>query len=207
MYKVFFNDREIRITSKENRPNIKTAIIIEDLNDINAVINWFKEFAEKDQNSVILIHQNPSEFWERCFLPAFKLVPAAGGVVVRNQKLLFIFRKQKWDLPKGKIDRGETPIKTAIREVNEECGISGHEIVKQLPSTFHIYKSPYKKSLGKWILKETFWFEMSYSGAENGTPQTEENITKVQWFAKNELDTVLGNTYENLKAVIEIYRD
>lgn len=205
MYKVFFNDREIIITSKENRLNIKTAIIIEDLRDVNAVINWFKEFEKKDQNPVILIHSNPIAFWERCFLPAFILVPAAGGVVVRSQKLLFIFRNQKWDLPKGKIDKGETPIKAAIREVNEECGISGHEIVKHLPSTFHIYKSPYKKTLGQWILKETFWFEMSYSGVENGTPQTEENITKVQWFAKNELDTVLGNTYENLKQLIKIY--
>ena len=80
-------------------------------------------------------------------------------------------------------------------------------IVKQLSATFHIYRSPYNESNGKWIFKETFWFEMDYRGAENGNPQLDEGITKVKWFARNELATVCENTYENLKQIILPYRD
>jgi 8-oxo-dGTP pyrophosphatase MutT (NUDIX family) len=133
------------------------------------------------------------------------LIPAAGGVVIRDEKLLFIIRSGKWDLPKGKIDAGETAHEAAIREVKEECGIGGHQITKDLMSTYHIFKSSYKETYGQWILKETFWFEMSYSGIENGTPQIDENITKIRWFKRNELDEVVANTYENLKSVIMSY--
>jgi hypothetical protein len=90
--------------------------------------------------------------------------------------------------------------------VEEECGISGHKIVKQLPSTFHIYQSPYKETQGKWIFKETFWFEMKYAGSDSGTPQIDEGITEVRWLNRNELDTVLANTYENLKQIIWLYQ-
>jgi 8-oxo-dGTP pyrophosphatase MutT (NUDIX family) len=207
MYKVFFNDRKILIGSTANRPNIKTAVIIDDLKSIDDVKKWFLDFAVGKNDSVVLLHPRAEEFWETIFLPAFKLVPAAGGVVVRNKKILFIFRNGKWDLPKGKIDKGEQSDAAALREVEEECGIRGHEIVKKIPSTFHIFQSPYKNTFGQWILKETFWYEMSYFGSENGTPQTEENITEIRWFAKNELDIVFENTYENLKQIIEVYRD
>ncbi|HRX11984.1 MAG TPA: NUDIX domain-containing protein [Draconibacterium sp.] len=205
MYKVFFNDREIVITGKRNAPILKEHIKIENLNSDDDVKNWFLDFAARQTHSAILIHPQPEEFWNELFLPAFTQIPAAGGVVIRNEKMLSIFRNEKWDLPKGKIDFGETAKEAAIREVAEECGIDGHQITKGLPSTFHIYQSPYKKTLGQWILKETFWFEMEYSGSENGTPETKENITEIRWFAKNELDEVLANMYENLKSVILRY--
>jgi 8-oxo-dGTP pyrophosphatase MutT (NUDIX family) len=140
------------------------------------------------------------------FQSLFISVPAAGGIVRKKNTILFIFRNGKWDLPKGKIDRGESAQQAALREVEEECGISGHTIVKKLSSTFHIYKSPYKKTFGKWIFKETFWYEMNYTGEENGTPELNEGITRVEWFEKNKLATVLENTYENLKEIISIYR-
>jgi 8-oxo-dGTP pyrophosphatase MutT (NUDIX family) len=205
MYKVFFNDREIVIASNRNAPFLKEDMIIENLNSFKEVKNWFLEFAASQTHSATLLHPSPEIFWKQLFLPVFTQIPAAGGVVIRNEKLLFIFRNEKWDLPKGKTDEGETPKVAAIREVAEECGIEGHQITKDLPSTFHIYQSPYKKTLGQWILKETFWFEMEYSGLENGTPETKENITEIRWFAKNELHEVLANTYENLKSVIFQY--
>ncbi len=205
MYEVFFNDRKIEIISNGNTPFVKETIIIENLNSVIEVKNWFLDFSLNQTQSAILLHPSPETFWKEFFLPAFTQIPAAGGVVIRNEKLLFIYRNGKWDLPKGKIDKGETASEAAIREVAEECGIEGHQIIKNLPSTFHIYQSPYKKTLGQWILKETFWFEMSYSGTENGIPETCENITEVRWFGKNELDEVLSNTYENLKMVIMHY--
>lgn len=205
MYKVFFNDRKIIIDSHGNAPIVNETAISENLNSVEDVKNWFLDFAANQTNSAILLHPSPELFWKEMFLPVFTQIPAAGGVVIRNEKLLFIFRNEKWDLPKGKIDEGETAKEAAIREVAEECGIKDHQIVKELPSTFHIYQSPYKKTLGQWILKETFWFEMEYPGSENGTPETSENITEIRWFAKNELNEVLANTYGNLKSVIFRY--
>ena len=206
MYEVFFNERKIAITQSGKIPFVKEAVLTENLNSIEPVKNWLLDFLNSNTSSVILIHPSPELFWNEMFVPVFKLIPAAGGVVIRDEKLLFIFRNGKWDLPKGKIDRGETAQVAAIREVAEECGIRGHQITKALPSTYHIFKSPYNETFGQWILKETFWFEMEYLGSENGTPETKENITEIRWFAKNELDEVLANTYENLKSVIESYR-
>lgn len=206
MYEVFWNDRKIVITHPGNIPFIKATVRFENLNTTNEVREWFLGFTESENNSAVLIHPLPGKFMKELFSPAFKSVPASGGVVFRNNKLLFIFRNEKWDLPKGKIDHGESPKEAALREVAEECGIEGHQIIKVLPSTFHIYQSPHINSFGQWILKETHWFEMSYSGNENGFPQTSENISAIKWFAKNELEEVLANTYESLKSIISIYK-
>jgi len=204
MYKIFLNDREIVISSLATEYSDNTEIVSAEEFTIDTIKNWFSEFHQKSNNA-ILFHPNPEELMTNSFVPAFRLIQAGGGVVVRNSKLLFIFRNEKWDLPKGKIDNGETPEQAAIREIAEECGITGHSIVRQLPPTFHIYQSPYKNDFGQWILKKTFWFEMNYSGTENGTPETGENITEIKWFKREELNEILSNTYENLKEIIKIY--
>ena len=205
MYEVFLNERKIVIAQPGNMPFIKAVVKFENHSSIDEVKAWFMDFANSKINTVLLSHPFPEKFWKELFLPVFLSVPAAGGVVNRDEKLLFIRRNGKWDFPKGKIDSGESVQEAALREVGEECGISGHQIVRILPSTFHIYQSPYIDSFGKWILKETHWFEMIYSGSENGTPQTDENITEIRWFARNELYEVFTNTHENLKAVISLY--
>jgi len=207
MYEVFWNDRKIVITTSENIRFIKAAVRFENINSPDEVKDWFLDFTRSESVSAVLSHPIPEEFWKEMFVPAFNPVPTAGGIVIRDENLLFIFRNGKWDLPKGKIDAGESAEEAALREVAEECGIKGHHIIKKLPSTFHIYQSPYPDSFGQWILKETHWFEMSYQGNESGTPQINENITKIKWFAKNELEEVLANTYENLKSVISIYKE
>ncbi len=207
MYEVFLNDRKIIITQPGKITKFKEGVISKKLRSKKEVKNWFLKFTESDTQTIILTHPTPEKFWQESFLPSFKLIPAAGGVVIRDAKLLFIFRNGKWDLPKGKIDFEETENEAALREVAEECGINGHQITKQLPSSYHLFQSPYSDTLGQWILKETFWFEMSYSGKENGTPETYENITEIRWFSKNELDIVLENTYENLKSLILLYKE
>jgi 8-oxo-dGTP pyrophosphatase MutT (NUDIX family) len=206
MYEVFWNDRKIVITSSENIQFIKAAVRFEHINSPDKVKDWFLDFTRSTNVSAVLSHPIPEEFWKEFFVPAFKQVPAAGGIVIRDEKLLFIFRNGKWDLPKGKIEAGESAEEAALREVAEECGINGHQIIKKLPSSFHIYQSPYPDAFGQWILKKTYWFEMSYTKLKNGTPQTNENITEIRWFARNELELALVNTYENLKPVIAIYR-
>ena len=207
MYEVFLNDRKIIITGRVNKLFVKDAEITKDLKTVSEVKNWFQEFTVSPEKTAVLLHPSPEYFWKNIFLPVFKEVPAAGGVVIRRNKLLLIFRNEKWDLPKGKIDEGETAENAAVREVAEECGIEGHRITKKLPSTYHIYQSPWKETLGQWILKETHWFEMNYSGTENGKPEAGENITEIRWFVGNELNEVLANTYESLKQVIMVYQE
>jgi ADP-ribose pyrophosphatase YjhB (NUDIX family) len=129
---------------------------------------------------------------------AFKLIYAAGGLIENNNKYLFIFRLKKWDLPKGKLDMGESPEEAAIRECEEECGITKLTILNELPSTYHIYK--YK---GSFALKKIFWYTMStkYNGIL--VPQIEEKIEKVEWFNKTQiLDIVIPNTYPAILDVI-----
>lgn len=207
MYKVFFNDREILISQKLDITINKSVKTEADLRTVDDVKSRFLQFVNGNENTVQLLHNQPEEFWKNKFVPAFRFVAAAGGVVVRKNKILVIFRTGKWDLPKGKIDKGESAEVAAIREVQEECGITGHVIVKKLPSTYHIYQSTYEKSKSEWILKETFWFEMEYSGVENGKPQTEENISEIKWFSCDELGVVFDNTFNNLKQLFELYRD
>ncbi len=204
-YKVFFNEKRIVFTSGSNITFSKPKADIAENTGNTGILEWFQTFADGEKTETVLEHSRPEKLFEN-FKSAFLIINAAGGVVIRKEKLLFIFRNGKWDLPKGKIETAESPKIAALREVKEECGITGHRIVRQLPSSFHIYRSPYKKTLGKWIFKETFWFEMEYKQGANGNPQREEGITELRWFAKNELEEVLGNTYENLKPIIILYR-
>ncbi len=206
MYEVFFNEKKIVITHSGNTTFVKEEIITENLRTVEEVKKWFHDFTYSETRLAVILHPSPEVFRNDYFMRAFKPIQAAGGVVIRKNKILFILRNEKWDLPKGKTDRGETTGQAALREVAEECGITGHEITRQLPSTFHIYKSPYKELHGEWILKETHWFEMSYQGESDGQPEAGENITEIRWFAKNELGEVLENTYENLKSLISVFK-
>lgn len=205
MYKVFLNDREIVIAQPANQTMFQYFDVFENIHTTNEVKDWFEMFVYKSEGSALLLHNNPDEFMKFVFCPAFTQIEAAGGVVIRYNQILFIYRNGKWDLPKGKLDTGETPEAAGIREVEEECGIQGHKIAKSLPPTFHIYQSTWESTAGEWILKKTHWFEMKYSGFENGNPETDENITEIRWIEKGELGFVLENTYGNLKSIINRY--
>ena len=204
-YKVFLNEKSIGFVPGANITLSKLCRILTENSGIEAIMDWLPDFENSDIRESVVEHPEVEKLFQN-FRSAFLQIDAAGGVVKRDGKLLFIFRNGKWDLPKGKIDEGESIETAALREVEEECGITNHSIVKALPSTYHIYKSPYKKTLGQWVFKETYWFEMEYNGSETPVPQQEEGITEVRWVHPTELGEVLENTYENLKALIELYR-
>ena len=204
MYKVFFNGSTIQIGSEMNKS----------LN--NNIAKTFDLASYDVVNQIILLVEStecPSEFFIinsdidlvlKHFKSHFVEIPAAGGLVKNaDGSLLFIKRLGAWDLPKGKIEKKETPELAAIREVEEECGLSGLQIIKQLDSTFHIYRSPYLSFPKDLVLKETKWFLMSYSGSETPVPQTEENIEEVVWFSPTDLDQVYSNTYSSLIDFLE----
>ena len=136
--------------------------------------------------------------WES-FCAGYKLIAAAGGLVYNNEdQLLMIFRDGKWDLPKGKLEVGENIEQCAIREVEEECGISGLKIMKQLQETYHTYKLNEQQ-----ILKCTYWFEMQSSFKGNLAPQTKEGITAVIWVGKEDISEKLENSFENIVELLK----
>ena len=197
MYKVFVNDKPIIITSspkKENNfplytfRNIVFADILYKLNHTEITgINLYSSDLEKD--------------WP-LFLENMDVIPAAGGLVLNAKKeVLFIYRNNIWDLPKGWIDKGESIETAAIREVEEECGIFNLSILKKLSSTYHIYFQ------GGLKLKETHWFLMSSDFDKELVPQTEEGITKVLFKNEAEINKALQNTYANIKLVYDNYKE
>lgn len=130
------------------------------------------------------------------FARHFKIREAAGGLVCKDNKQLWIFRNGKWDLPKGHIEDDETTEEAAVREVQEECGIEA-EITKQLPITYHIY--PYH---GSEIIKKTHWFEMTSKDTQIPQPQTEEGIERVVWLKESEIPYMLNNTWASIEYLV-----
>ncbi len=130
-------------------------------------------------------------------------IVAAGGIVENEEgKILLQYRRGKWDLPKGKLDEGETIEECAIREVEEETGLQNIQLGELVGLTHHNYTES-----GENIDKETHWFGMKVSGHQKLIPQTDEDILELRWVAENELHYYLSNTYPNITEIIEIYFD
>ena len=129
---------------------------------------------------------------------------AAGGLVTNPLgEILWIYRRGFWDLPKGKLDDGETIQSCAIREVQEETGLNGVQLHEMLCFTNHNYFDTY---LNQDFVKRTYWFHMTIPNMQNGIPQTTEDIEKVEWHALNKARHCLDNTYDNILEVVEKYR-
>ena len=194
MYKVFIYDKPVLIHKKP-----KKGVSYEQLNSVGDVNKIISLLTKKDVKGVEIVTSNPKKEWEKFHL-FFKFIIAAGGTVFNEDgELLVIFRNGKWDLPKGKLEKGENILDCAIREVEEECGVRDLKIKKELPSTYHCYLS--KK--GNWILKRTYWYIMTtrYTGVL--LPQKEEGIEMVEWFEYSKYNEVKANTYNSIKMVFD----
>ncbi|HWY13117.1 MAG TPA: NUDIX domain-containing protein [Bacteroidia bacterium] len=196
--KVYYNSKYILITTGEfqqsgNQLIVNTSDLNADL--LNEGINKFIQ--QNDGPDLILITQNTDSLFEE-IKKYFTYIEAAGGLIEQNNKYLFIYRLKKWDLPKGKIDLGENPQQTAIRECEEECAITGLEIVKELPSTYHIYQ--YKTG---FALKTIYWFLMKTTFSGQLIPQTTEYIEKAEWLDETRIkQDVIPNTYSSVLDLI-----
>jgi 8-oxo-dGTP pyrophosphatase MutT (NUDIX family) len=128
---------------------------------------------------------------------------AAGGIVQNeNGEILLQLRKGKWDLPKGKLDVGESIEECAVREVEEETGLKNIRLGELIGTTLHFYNEK-----GKDFEKETFWYDMRVSGEQNLVPQIEEDILELKWVKERELSPYLKNTYDNIIDIVEKYFD
>jgi len=196
MYKIFINDKPFIIADSFFIDNsFPTYSFEEDLFETKITEALGKNFKG------VVFNCNDIEQAFQMFLKHFILIEAAGGLVFNNNnELLFIERLGVWDLPKGKIDSGETPSITAIREVEEECGISGLVIENFICESYHLYFFKDKN-----VLKRTYWYKMKSTFTGELVPQIEENITKVEWvnFTKSQIESL--KTYESIKEVLIKY--
>ena len=193
MYKVFIYDKPVLIHKNSTKEGS-----YEQLSELGNSRAIFSLLERKDVCGVEIVTKNPLKEWE-IFKSSFKYIIAAGGVVYNsNDEILVIFRNGKWDLPKGKLEKNEDIPSCAIREVEEECGVSDLEITKEFPSTYHCYQS--KK--GNWILKRTYWYKMICQYDGELVPQKEEGIDAVEWFDEQRLSKMKINTYESIKCVL-----
>lgn len=198
MYKVFVNDKPIIITISPQRKDgfatyaYKNAVLEEVLHKISS----------PKYKGILLFSIDLETDWKH-FLSHFKIITAGGGLVLNSKKeILFIYRGNRWDLPKGRIEKGESIEETAIREVEEECGISNLTITQFLLKTYHVFYFEKERRL-----KETYWYLMNSDYKGTLHPQLEEGITKVAFKAENDAKTALKDSYGNIHLVYETYKD
>ncbi|MCF6298031.1 MAG: NUDIX domain-containing protein, partial [Flavobacteriaceae bacterium] len=190
MYTIFINEVPIFLTNNIGNKS-KYFLLYKNKTTIKFLLDKIKNGNIKE---VYLYYASLDMLW-KAFKDYFKIEKSAGGLIKNKEnETLFIYRLKKWDLPKGKIEKGEGVEEAAIREVEEECGITNLSINKQLSDTFHIY--PLK---GKLVLKQTYWFDMTSSHKDKLVPQLEENITKAEWLTDADVnEKVLKNTYTSI---------
>lgn len=194
MYKVFVNEK--RLTLSNSPENHQKKIRFEGAASLEIAIDLLENTSCPEIN---VYGENVDEIWEE-FGQLFKKVGAAGGVVRnKNEEILFIYRIGKWDLPKGKIEKGESLETAAVREVQEETGLQNIELEKFISKTYHTYS----ERNGEKILKTTNWFQMKFIGNETPIPQIEEGISEVSWKNKVQIEEeVFPSTFKNIKLVL-----
>ncbi len=194
MYKVFFNQKPLILTNEIQDFSDNEPLLFIKYTSVAQIIKALKSSKNR---KVFLYHKDIDKLW-KSFKKKFPVVEAAGGLVERtDNKLLFIFRNNKWDLPKGGVEKKELIIEAAQREVVEETGVSDLIVQKQLSETFHIFKK------GKrFRLKKTYWFKMSTSYMGKTKPQTEEGIKKTEWVSKEKIDEILNDAFENIRIIV-----
>jgi 8-oxo-dGTP pyrophosphatase MutT (NUDIX family) len=201
MYKVFINDKAVLMLSRDDlKWQLFSKLEIVNFKDASPE-NLFSITAESHVYGVrIAVAGNIDEAF-KIWASQFQWIEAAGGLVINESgAFLGIFRLGKWDLPKGKAESDESIEETALREVEEECGITGLKIQKKLCETYHCY--PYKNG---FALKVSFWYLMNWSGAGDLLAQADEGIEEVRWFGKNALNEFKSNTYASIAEVLENY--
>ena len=188
IYKVFLSDTELNFVESVQPGNSDDVHVSRE--DVIGILE-----KKIPPSKITITTKNASRAFDQ-FCSEFNQIDAAGGIVKKfeTSNFLMILRNGIWDFPKGKLDEGEVPATTAIREVQEECGIEGLSIVKQLNTTYHGYMFK-----GAPTIKRTYWFLMECDGNKTPVGQLEEGITQVEWVSKERVEGLLKEGYGSLK--------
>ena len=195
MYKVFYNQKPLFFTTDLTNNSDETPLLFIKYTSALVIVNALRN---KNTKAVYLYHPKEEKL-EKHFLKHFPVIEAAGGLVEHTDgRYLFIYRNDKWDLPKGKIEKNEVIIDAAIREVTEETGVGDLMVTKPLNTTYHVFNSK-----GKFKLKKTYWFLMKSNYNAPLVPQEEENIQAAVWRPRADFPLLMENAYENIKILLE----
>lgn len=195
MYKVFVNEKKL-LLSKQSE-NLEKTLRYENVTSLEIALDLLENTSVKELN---VFGENLDEIWTE-FQKLFRIIEAAGGIVSNpEQDILFIRRLGKWDLPKGKMEKGESREESAVREIEEETGLKDVELKNFINTTYHIYV----ERNGEKILKCTHWFDMNFKGEDTSKPQIEEGITEVAWKNVSQIESeVFPNTFRNIELIIK----
>jgi len=201
MIEIYYNHKLLQLNTEP--PEIKdweNWNIVNNYSGVNELPKLLELFKDEPYLQNILLWNENEDMILKELISEVKLVEAAGGIVANKVgEYLFIKRLGKWDLPKGKIEKGESIEETAIREIEEECGINNLELGSEICSTYHFYED---KEI--FILKKSYWFEVIYTGNDMKLmPQLNENITEAKWFNKSDLAQIKNNTYPSILSVLK----
>ena len=200
--KIYFDDKPLFLCDRihpEIEPYIHhdDAVYIDELN-IHTIKTMIHEMEQAKVHAGIFIHPDFEElkdaFWKK-----FTIIQAAGGFVQNSSdEILMIFRRGKWDMPKGKLDEGESLEECAVREVEEETGLRNIQLGTHLITTYHTYHEGTKK-----VLKESYWYTMRIEEEQPLIPQTEEDIHEIKWVKMEDISPYMNNSYASIVDVLK----
>ncbi len=206
MYKIYINGTPLFLTSTKDFPNLKLEgdnfIKMRYIGKKKFLHNYIDLLEKNTSFDAIVLHTPDLEKLWNHFHSIFKIIEAAGGIVKNeNDEILMIHRLGYWDLPKGKIEKGESKEEAAIREVQEETGVQNIDLEELIHTTYHTYES--KK--GKKILKVSYWYTMKTTDSDL-TPQAEEGIEEAVFVNLDSFFSQPKKIYGNILDVIHKYR-
>ena len=202
--KIYFNNKPLFLCDAVDetiQPYVHhdDAVFIDELNS-HTVKSMIHEMEQLKIHAGVFYHLSLDEL-KKAFFKKFTFIRAAGGLVINEKKeILLIFRRGKWDLPKGKLDKGETLEECAVREVKEETGLIKPKLISPLTITYHTYHEG-----ARFILKESHWYNMKVSGQQKLIPQTTEDISDIKWVKADELSPYLKNSYPAIADVLALF--
>lgn len=199
--KIYFGDKPVYLCDDINQElneilHHPDAVFIDEIS--NAAIKSLLHEIVKEEFHAGVLWNKDLEKLKKAFFKNFTKIEAAGGIVQNDKKeILFIYRLNKWDLPKGKVEKEEDTADTAVREVEEETGVTNLKLKKKVGETYHTYNA-----FGKHFIKTTHWYYITCPSKQILKPQTEEDITEIKWVKASAIHEPMTNTYPSIKDIL-----
>lgn len=204
--KIYFDDKPVYLCDEIDQQlneilHHPDAVFIDELSNA-AIKSLLHEIIKPEFHAGVVWDKDLGKL-KKAFFKHFTAIEAAGGIVQNEKKqLLFIYRLGKWDLPKGKMEKGEKTDECALREVEEETGLSKLKLKNKVGETYHTYNA-----FGKHFIKTTYWYFITCSSKQVLTPQTEEDITEIKWISTKDMEEPMSNTYASIKDILSTFFD